>query len=98
MKNKLKLWFLNLFIFATQCHKPLIFKAMNAVRSNNLNFKGFHWKLLNLFLEGIVPTFVFTNCFCKWEKLIRSTKTSTLSKCLKINNQNLKKKFGAHLL
>jgi len=27
------------YIFATRCHKPLIFQTMNSVKSNSLNLK-----------------------------------------------------------
>ena len=32
-------YFSNLFIFATQCRRPLIFQTMNSVRPNNLSLK-----------------------------------------------------------
>ena len=31
--------FSNLYIFATQCRRPLIFQTMNSVRPNNLSLK-----------------------------------------------------------
>ena len=34
-----KLYFSNLYIFATQCRRPLIFQTMNSVRPNNLSLK-----------------------------------------------------------
>ena len=38
-----KLWYSNLFIFATQYRKPEIFQTMNSVKSNNLsNIKDSH--------------------------------------------------------
>ena len=33
------LYFSNLYIFATQCRRPLIFQTMNSVRPNNLSLK-----------------------------------------------------------
>ena len=35
-----KLEFSNIYIFATQCRRPLIFQTMNSVRSNNLSLKN----------------------------------------------------------
>ena len=34
-----KLWFLNIYICATKCCRPLIFQTMNSVISNNLSLK-----------------------------------------------------------
>ena len=34
-----KLYFSNLYIFATQCRRPVIFQTMNSVRPNNLSLK-----------------------------------------------------------
>ena len=34
-----KLWFYNLYNFATQCRRPKIFQTMNSVRSDNLSLK-----------------------------------------------------------
>ena len=37
-----KLYFSNLFIFATQCRRPLIFQTMNSVTPNILSLK-YQW-------------------------------------------------------
>ena len=38
-----KLWFLNPYIFATRCRRPLLFQTINIVWSNSLNYQKLTW-------------------------------------------------------
>ena len=62
-----KLYFSNLYIFATRYRRPLIFQTMNSVKSNNLSLK--YHQIVKI--KGL-DNFVTKTQFVIWQKLVNN--------------------------